>query len=164
MIAVKLHKRKRPNLHKGSFLVPVRTWHSGRKHVGNWIRLLNRCNRGNPNDCIRYITLVKIPDGHPVFIGLDWVDKPFFSSEFIELEKIDAARKARLDLVPCEKERLQALQAQRSIALDAIPGSPIAECPELILGKALPARFIKWTKDVRLLYGRSQKPSDLRDT
>ncbi|HUU46026.1 MAG TPA: hypothetical protein VM118_09850 [Acidobacteriota bacterium] len=155
MLAVKLHKRQTPYLGKGSFLVPIRTWRSGRIHVRNWIALLNRSNRGAPNDCIRYITLVKIPDDLPVFIGLDWSIKMIGRVKFTELAEIDAAIKEQLDLVPPGEKG--PLYLQNFIVSDPVPGSPMAEYPELILGRRLPSSFIKWTKDVRLLYGRTTK-------
>ena len=151
MLAVKLHKRKAPYLGRGSFLVPIRTWQSGKLHVRNWVGLLNRSNRGAPNDCIRYITLVKIPDDHPVFIGLDWSIKMIRRVEFTELAQIDAAIKEQLDLVPPGEKG--PLYMQNYIVPDPIPGAPMAEYPELILGRRLPSNSIKWTKDVRLLYG-----------
>ena len=152
MLAVKLHKKKAPYVGRGSFLVPIRTWRSGRTHVRNWVRLLDRTNRGAPNNCIRYITLVKIPDDHPVFIGLDWSIKLIRRVEFNELAQIDDAIKQQLDLVPANETGPLCLQ--NYIVPDPVPGSPIAEYPELILGRRLPSRFIKWTKDIRLLYGK----------
>lgn len=155
MLAVKLHKRKVPYLGRGSFLVPIQTWQSGRMHVRNWVRLLNKSNRGAPNDCIHYITLVKIPDDHPVFIGLDWIIKRIQHVKFVELAQIDADIKEKLDLVPAGEKG--PLYLQNYIVPDPVPGSPMAESPELILGRRLPACFIKWTKDVRLLYGSRRK-------
>lgn len=157
MLAVKLHKRKRPNLGRGSFLVPIRTWQSGRIQIRNWISVLNHSNRGGRNDCIRYITLVKIPDDHPVFIGLDWSIKLIQDVAFTDLGEIDAAIKEKLDLVPSGETG--PLFLQNYIVLKPVPGAPMAELPELILGKCLPGRFIKWTKDVLLLYGTGRRES-----
>jgi hypothetical protein len=151
MLAVKLHKRKSPYLDRGSFLVPIRTWESGKLHVRNWAALLNRSNRGAPNDCIRFLTLVKIPDDQPVFIGLDWSIKMIRRVKFTELAQIDAAIKEKLDLVPPGQKK--PLYLQNYIVPDPVPGSPMAQYPELILGRRLPVCFIKWTKDIRLLYG-----------
>jgi hypothetical protein len=153
MLAVKLHKRKTPYLGKGSFLIPIRTWRSGHIHVRNWVKLLNRSNRGAPNDCIRFITLVKIPDDLPVFIGLDWSIKMIRRVEFTDLAQIDTDIKEKLDLVPPGKKG--PLYMQNYIVPDPIPGAPMAEYPELILGQRMHSSFIKWTKDVRLLYGKA---------
>ncbi len=53
---------------------------------------------------------------------------------------------------------------QNYIVPDPIPGAPMAEYPELILGRRLPAGSIKWTKDVRLLYGRTAPRQRRRDS
>jgi hypothetical protein len=37
------------------------------------------------------------------------------------------------------------------------PGGLMSRQPELVLGKKLPDSCIKWTKDIRLLYGRQAK-------
>jgi hypothetical protein len=155
MLAVKLHKRKHPNLGKGSFLVPIRTWQSGRIQIRKWISVLNHHNRGGRNDCVRYLTLVKIPDHHPVFLGLDWSIKLIQRVEFTELGQIDAAIKERLGLAPAGESG--PLIMQNFIVPEPTPGAPMAELPELILGEELPRRFIKWTKDVQLLYGTAKQ-------
>jgi len=150
VLAVKLHKRKTPYLGRGSFLVPIRTWLSGKIHVKNWICLLERFNQGRPNNAVRYISLVKIPDSHPVFLGLDWSVKMIQGVEFTELAQIDDAIKQALDLAPFTRK--SRFTAPKFVVHNLVPGRPIVEYPELILGCALPASFIKWTKDVRLLY------------
>ena len=66
MFAVKLHKKKKPWLGRGSYLIPIITWETTKIQIRNWIRILNTANRNNPNNLIRYITLVKIPDSHEV--------------------------------------------------------------------------------------------------
>jgi|GEM_PF-1390935 len=149
MLAVKLHKRKKPYLGKGSFLIPIRTWRSGRTQVRTWLWLLNRFNKGSPNDCIRYITLVKIPDDHPVFLGLDWTAR-FGGPKFVKLKEVPAEIKQLLDVAGPDDKPPIVLQSY--IRDQVSVGAPLAPFPELILGRRLPASCIKWTKDIRLFY------------
>ena len=60
MLAIKLHKTTRPGLGKDAFLIPIVDWKSGRQQVRAWLRW-----RGDRD---RYMTLVRVPDDHPVSI------------------------------------------------------------------------------------------------
>ena len=145
MLAVKLHKRKAPYLGKGSFLIPISTWQSGKVQVRNWLRLLHN---------IRYMTLVQIPDQHPIYLGVDWVVRIIQGVHFMPLSNIDDEIKEALNVAgPQEKGPLW-MQNHR---LEWNPGAPKAELPELILSDKLPPASIKWTKDVKLLY-HGRKP------
>lgn len=139
MLAVKLHKHKKPWLGKGSHLIPILNWKTGKVHITRWINLLDYHNDSNPNNRIRYITLVKIPDDHPVFLAEDWSDKIVYSLfggiEFKPLSSISQEIKKFImeetDLVP-----------------------------EIILGKPLPQSCIKWTKNIQLLYRSNKNPKN----
>jgi hypothetical protein len=131
MLAVKLHKHKRPYLGKGSYLIPILDWGKNKLFINDWIRILRTMRSGNNK--INYITLVKIPDDHPVFLAEDWIKKLFWGIEFKPLREIERETKENIKDTPCW-----------------------ADPPELILGKPLPKSCIKWTKDIRLLYGMSK--------
>ena len=137
MLAVKLHKHKRPWLGKGSHLIPILSWKTGKVHIKRWINLLDYQNESRPNNKIRYITLVKIPDDHPVFLASDWGDKIIFVHLFggIEFKPLSA--------ISHEIKRF-------------IMEVPDLE-PEIILGKSLPPSCIKWTKNIQLLYKSNKK-------
>lgn len=77
MLAVKLHKIRKPYLGNGSYVVPLFNWKSGESLVRLWSRVLNRSNRGMPNDKVRFMTLVRIPDDLPVSLHNDWINKTF---------------------------------------------------------------------------------------
>lgn len=77
MLAVKLHKKPKPYLGEGSYVVPLFDWKGGESLVRSWTRTLNQSNRGMPNDKIRYMTLVRIPDDLPVSLHDDWINKTF---------------------------------------------------------------------------------------
>jgi len=150
MLAVKLHKKKKPWLGKGSYLVPISNWSAGKSHVSFWINTLNYTNRGRPNDAIRYITLVKIPNEHPVFIAHEAYIKRYVKVEFKPLNEIDDKIKQSLDLAKLKHKG--AVDTGYSIIENVNPGGLIADLPEMILGEALPSSCIKWTKDLKLLY------------
>lgn len=161
MLAVKLHKRKKPNLERGSHLVPLVGWDAGKIQVKRWLHILNWYNQGRPNNAIRYITLVHIPDQHPVFLGLHWEAKDF-GVEFKPWCQWEQELKQMLKLA---KKGQKALYFYDSEARELPVGYPIAKTPELILGARLPKKCILWTKDVRLLYGSGRRaksgPEDL---
>ena len=142
MLAVKLHRQKKPWLGKGSYLIPIISWETGKVQILRWINLLNRQNRTRPNYLIRFITLVKIPDDHPVVLYEDWVESRLrrqwrVGFEFKHLRE--------------ESSELKKHLKDWSDRDPDLPG-PDLETPELILGKTLPLSCIKWTKDMRLLY------------
>jgi len=72
MLAVKLHKEKKPFLGAKSYLIPIINWKKGKTQIKNWVTLLNDHGGKNPNNRINYISLAKIPDDHPEFISCDW--------------------------------------------------------------------------------------------
>ena len=137
MLAVKLHKHKKPWLGKYSHLVPILSWNTGKTYITRWIYVLNHQNRTRPNNRIRYITLVKIPDDHPVILAKYWyltdLYAPFepLSSVWQELKKV--------------------------LFREYLHDGGIFELPQLILGKPLPPSCIKWTKRIQLLYYGSNK-------
>jgi hypothetical protein len=77
MLAIKLHKKTKPYLGKDSYVVPLFNWKSGESLVRSWLRVLTRYNRGMPNDKVRFMTLVRIPDDLPISLHDDWINKTF---------------------------------------------------------------------------------------
>ena len=156
MLAVRLHKRKKLGLSKGCFLIPIMSWRTGKLQILNWVRTLNRQNKEGPNNAIRFITLVKIPDDHPIALYADWGIR----CQHQGLGKVEIK-----PLRECSKELKQTIEhwheydygiEQDGIGVfGAIPfyGGPL-ESPELILGKPLPKASVKWTKSIQLLYGK----------
>jgi hypothetical protein len=145
MLALKVHKGKYPNTKRGSFWIPIVDWRTARTHVRNWTKTLAP---------IRYVTLIRLPNRHPVFVGVDW-------SVRIGLPK-------QLPFVPlCDVEQtlLGALKPLTSRLSDGLIlvgqtfftfgpreiGSVLATYPEMVLGADLPRHCIKWTKNIRLL-------------
>ena len=137
MLAVKLHEEKKPFLGKFSYFIPILNWEIQKTQIKNWISLLQDRLTGKKK--INYITLVKIPDDHPVFIGSDWMDKALFGLKFLPLKEIPDVYKDRV------------------LGDGDFFSDQSAMVPELILGKRLPKSCIKWTKDIRLLYGKPKK-------
>ncbi|MBM3324009.1 hypothetical protein FJY69_11130 [candidate division WOR-3 bacterium] len=127
-----------------------------------WIYLLTTsCRAGYPNNRINYITLVKIPDDMPVtFIagyGASSCIKGLYFSE----------KETPLRDLPLDAKQALIQWWDGYLAGDkSEPGGPLADEPQIVLGRSLPAQHIKWTKDIRLLYGRPkkrQKRIDARD-
>ena len=142
MLAVKLHKDKKPWLGKGSYLIPIVSWELDRIRVKSWLHILDAdAKRGwvpktktRYRYPIRYITLVKIPDDHPVCLYLSWLERQLLGREmeFKPLRDIPRERKEKL--------------------LKSNSWGPSHYEPELILGAPLPESCIIWKKDIRLLF------------
>ena len=142
MLAVKLHKGKKPWLGKGSHLIPIVSWELDKIRIKSWLHILNEDvkkgwmpkTKARYRYPIRYITLVKIPDEHPVCLFLSWLERQFLGMEikFTPLRDIPEERKKAL--MERDKE------------------GPSHWQPEMILGAPLPESCIVWTKDIRLLF------------
>jgi hypothetical protein len=175
MLAVKLHKKSAPWLGKGSHLMPVIKWEAANHQLRKWRRLLTAA-KGRitpwPNDQINFVTLMRIPDDHPV--RFRFASGP---SNSLKLWWYDAGDCRPLRDYPDSLKRYLTVwwnaynrDSQRMIDKDGMPlllggfelvisgrfetGGLLADAPELILGKALPKGCVKWTKDLRLLYNR----------
>lgn len=140
MLAVKLHKKPTPWLGRGSHLVPIVKWDAGKLQLRRWIKLL-----GGMQKQIRFLTLVQIPDEHPVRIVFAYGASNFIKRVYW-CEDYEPLRDWPVELKQALQEWWDATRGE--------PGGLMADEPELILGKKLPKSCIKWTKDIRLLYRR----------
>jgi hypothetical protein len=150
LLAVKLHKRKRPWLGFESYLLPVARWDIADRHIRSWMHTLTR-GRGAknpwwPNDQIHYLTLVKVPDDHPVKIYVSW-----------------GARYLQQDEDPFRPLREWDPEVKEAIgSWDPENGEPYCFEPEMILGAPLAPKHILWTKDIRLLRRKPSGPKQPR--
>jgi hypothetical protein len=144
MLAVKLHKTVRPQLRKDAFLVPIVDWKSGSRQVKNWLRW-----RGDRD---RYMTLVRVPEDHPVSIRFSYRESNFIKAfawprEFKPLREWD-------------KEYVKAIgkwwDAYRLPSGACEEGGLLVDEPRLFLGLKLPDSCVLWTKEIALLYGRKR--------
>jgi hypothetical protein len=154
MLAIKLHKGKHPNTRRGSFWIPIVDWSAARTHIRSWSRNLAP---------VYYITLVRVPDSHPVFVGVDWSIRPAHPRWLPYVSMRDVKQSVLAALKP-----LPARVTSRAIWIGEQPfltfgpreaGELLTSYPEMVLGADLPRRCIKWTKDIRLL-----TRSDTRET
>jgi hypothetical protein len=150
MLAIKLHKTSEPRLVKDAFLIPINDWRSGRRQVRNWIRWRS--------DRDRYITLVRVPDDHPVSIRFSYGASNFIKavawpSEFKPL------RDWPKDYVKAIGLWWDAYLPRGASEIEC--GGLVVEEPRLFLGRKLPDSSVLWTKELRLLYGK--KPARRAD-
>jgi hypothetical protein len=165
VLAIKLHKTKKPWLGRGSYLVPVTDWRTGRVHIKHWIRLLNRFNAGSTNDAIRFITLVRIPDSHPVLLFADCFEK--YAMAWMGCRVVPEPLSAQMMLVqrllmlwPADRiDEAPSPALLRSFSFRQV-GEARRMSPELILAKRLPPSATLWTKRVQLLYGKPKRKGD----
>jgi hypothetical protein len=139
MLAVKLHRNPRPRLVRESCLVPIVDWQSGRVQVRTWLKW----SRG-----ARYLTLVRIPAGHPVRLCLSYgnsnlIKQVVWGREFWPLRDW-----------PPEYLRAVAEWWDAPGWMGDEPGGLMVDEPRLFLGRKLPDGCVRWTKDLRLLYRR----------
>ena len=155
MLAIKLHKTKRPNTGMRTYWIPIIDWNTAKIHISNWCTTLEHPKRGGKG--VNYITMVKIPRDHPVFLKVDWAamwgirvkDLSFVPLNEIEQEIIDALKPLEHRL----SEGLHHVAQGYLVSGDSTEvGKPTSTFPELILGAPLPKAYIKWTKDLRLLF------------
>jgi hypothetical protein len=149
MLAIKLHKTPRPRLVKDAFLIPIVDWKSGRQQVRAWLRWRS--------DRDRYLTLVRVPDDHPVSIRFSYGESNFIKAiawptEFLPLRE-------------WEKDYVKAIglwwDAYRRPGSDSHEsGGLLVDEPRLFLGRKLPDSAVLWTKEIALLYGRKARRED----
>jgi len=150
LLAVKLHRQKKPWLGRGSYLIPIASWETGRIQIRNWIKILNQSGKraaSRFSKPVKFITLVKIPDSHPIALYSDWIES-----------KLRRKYQMGFEFKPLHEESSELKKKLREWSdfdLD-LPG-PDLESPELILGETLPQSCIKWTKDIHLLYQKNKK-------
>lgn len=135
MLAVLVHGNVKPDLHKGTLLVPLARWEDFKLPL----RILRDETRIAGRTPEHYVTLVKVPESHSVAVIIGRPD----------------VAKTGLIFSP-----LNALPAEdREIILDSMEQfrSPIglnigvSWMARLVLGERLPSSAIKWSKDFRLL-------------
>jgi hypothetical protein len=168
MLAVKLHKKSMPWLGRGSHLVPIVKWEAGKLQVRRWRYVLTASRTAPwPNNQIHFLTLVQIPDDWPVRFIFDYGARTNLKMGLFQSNEFRALR----DWPQEVKQALQewwsayyALPIRRQVgAWEVIvpggsePGGLMSRSPELVLGRKLPDSCVKWTKDIRLLYGRQAK-------
>jgi hypothetical protein len=142
MLAVKLHRSKKPPLRKGSLFVPVMNWTAGDVQVR---RMLNAENY--PQNRVHYFTLVRIPEHFPVRFKFTYGASNFIKQVcwFTEFQPLRSW--------PSEvKHALHEWWDAKWQALFEGPGGLMADEPRVEIGATLPESCIKWTKDIRLLY------------
>lgn len=169
MIAIKLHKKAQPWLGTGSHLVPIIKWQAGKLQVRRWHYLLTATKATPwPNNQIHFLTMVQVPDDWPVRFSFDYSAR----SDSIRLGRFNPNEFRALKDWPPEVKRamqewwdayyVKPVRRQVGFWEVVVPGGSqtgglMSRQPELILGKKLPASCVKWTKDIRLLYGRQSK-------
>lgn len=141
MLAVKLHRSSKPALAKGDWLIPILDWKSGRIQVRMGLRYTRR---------YRFITLVEVPDHWPVSFLVRYGDSDFikmvgcFFDEKPLGEYEQAIKKAIIEWWDARKSGWS--------DTDVEPGGLMCNEPGIELCRKLPSKYIKWTKDLRLLY------------
>jgi len=92
----------------------------------NWKRFLSvKGGRASyRNTRINFMSLVRIPDSHRVFLATDWMNRGFGMTD-TPLRQVPRECKAAVNFC--------------------------SDLPELIIHERLPARCLLWTKDIRLL-------------
>lgn len=175
MLAVKLHKTPQPWLGRGSHLVPIVRWDAGKLQVRRWHYLLTASRTTPwPNHRIHYLTMVQIPDDLPVRFLFDYGARTDIKAGIFRSLVFEALRDWPQEVKHALQEWWDAYYAQPRKQMignwelvvpgGSEPGGLMSRQPELVLGKKIPNSYIKWTKDIRLLYGRqaSQRRAERR--
>lgn len=115
--------------------MPISAWHE----VKPPLHILRQKSRKAGNGPCHFLTLIKIPDEQPVALIVG----------DIEFKKSELVFRA-LTALPSEDRELLSESFRR---IREGPGADLTMpwIARLVLGKALPAGAVKWTKDLRLL-------------
>jgi hypothetical protein len=146
MLAIKLHEKPRPSLVKGAWLIPIIDWKSGRIQIGREQRNFNR---------YRYITLVSVPDDWPVSFLIRYGDTAYMKQVACFFDN-KPLREYDNEIKRAVAEWWDARKSCWTKS-GVEPGGLMCEEPALKLGKKLPDKHIKWTKDLRLLFRGAKK-------
>jgi len=138
VLAVKLHFKKRPFIGKGSYWIPVTTWNVARDQIRKWLHLLTSSEGGTGRRS--YITLAKIPDDHLVWMGIDWIG--FDTERPVALREVPGWIKA--EIMTWYDHKNQHFENCRVGSKNCYA--------QVRLEQPLPPRYVKWTKDLRLLH------------
>lgn len=133
MLALYLTTRRDTPASRGARILPIRSWETARPQLRAWIGALNTGKLGRRRDVGPFLSLVKIPETHPICILIN-------VKEF----KIG-------DLAFCPLRDL--LSDDREILDMWFDSTPREQFLEMVIAETLPAGSIKWTKDMRLLFG-----------
>jgi hypothetical protein len=150
MLAVKLHRTARPSLAKDEWLIPILDWRSGRIQLRQGLQYTHR---------YRFITLVEIPDDWPVRLLVRYGDSNWIKGVYL-LDPLPL-RAYDQEIKKAIREWWDARKSGWS-PTGVEPGGLMVNEPGLELQKKLPKKYIKWTKDLRLLYRgdeRRKEPS-----
>ncbi len=156
MLALKLHKGKYPNTKRGSFWIPIVDWRSAPTHLRNWTRTLAP---------VHNLTLISIPNRHPVFVGVDWTVRTVlpWPLPFVLLRDVEQTLLAALKPLTSRISDGMICVGQTFFTFGPREiGSVLATYPEMVLGADLPRHCIKWTKNIRLLM-RGNTRENLRE-
>jgi hypothetical protein len=141
LLAVKLHRNPKVSLGKEASLVPIIDWRSGRVQIAARLRWTKQD---------RYLTLVRIPDDHPVRICFTYGNSNFLK-QVVWPSEFRPLREWPREYVRAIAEWWDARSWPNG---DVEPGGVMVDEPRVFLGGKLPDSCIRWTKDVRLLYRR----------
>lgn len=144
MQVIKFHAQKKLVLSRNTYYIPIFTWEDGEVFMKRWYRHLKSRQK------IEYISLIKVPDDHPVFIAMTPTAKTIAAPTFTPLCDIPEHGKALI------------ADWYRRFAVDCNADFNTANLPELIIGEPLPAASIKWTKRVKVLFQDHRNPKQRR--
>ncbi len=143
MLAIKLHKKTRPQLRKDAFLIPIVDWKSGRQQIRAWMRWRSARDR--------YLTLVRVPEDHPVSIRFSY-GKSNFIKAIAWPQEFKPLREWPKDYVKAIGLWWDAYRWPGASSIET--GGLLVDEPRLFLGRKLPDSSVLWTKEIALLYGK----------
>ena len=129
MLALKLHKNRRPNIGAWTFWIPVVDWKAARVQFIYWYSTLD--HNDSKMKQMQFLTLAKIPKKHPVCLKPDWAsyfgsgprDLPMCPMVDVERGTVDLCK----PLKHSPKERMVSLgdgvvTSSRNLSLGEPPG------------------------------------------
>ncbi|WP_346294181.1 hypothetical protein [Sphaerothrix gracilis] len=146
MLAIHIHAKRNFSCKTGTRVLPVVTWETAQPQIRIWRKAIRKGHLGAKRKMGDFITLLKIPDKHPVLLVVGVQDKKQLL-EYYPLSKMPVE----------DREILEYWFNDSSYEGPALVADSLGFVPELVVGAPLSKSEVKWTKDMRLLYGKEKR-------
>ena len=147
VLALTMHKDKKPSLGKGTAFLPIASWRTARGPL----RVLRSVDRQPGSQRSDFLTLVQLPEDQAVALI---VGDPSYARDELDFHP--------LNNLPAEDQEQLREWLAREIDLPDLSSDSAGWLVRLVLGAPLPRSCLHWTKDIRLLEQGRRKSSTKR--
>lgn len=146
MLVIHIHAKRNFSCKTGTRVLPVVTWETAQPQIRIWRKAIRKGHLGAKRKIGEFMTLLKIPDEHPVLLVVGAQDEKQ-PTGYYPLSKMPVE----------DREILEHWFNDPAPKNPALIADSLGFVPELIVGSPLNKSTVKWTKDMRLLYGKDKR-------